>query len=474
MNVKEFAANVMLALPYEPNDQQVAVIAALARFCSPAPASADRIFLLNGYAGTGKTSLTGALVRTLASVGIQPVLLAPTGRAAKIFGAYAQHPAYTIHRRIYRHRLVGGDYRMGVEDVQKNNGRNIVFIVDEASMIAAADERGSNLLEDLIHYVYSGENCKLILLGDTAQLPPVGSAESPAMNPDVLRGMGLKVSRATLTSTARQRRGSGILYNATWLRRAMLSVELPAPRLFTDGFDDVERVSGEDLPEKLESAYARDGVAETLVITRSNRTATDFNRAIRANVLYIEEELQRDELLIVARNNYYWTRKIKDLEFIANGDIVRVSRVIGTEVRYGLRFADVELTMPDREGEAIPAKIMLATLTTDTAGMSQDDYNRLYYGLIDDPEMFPSDMLYEQRVVKLCENPYWNALQVKYAYAATCHKAQGGQWSSVFIDLSYVPPEAMGLEFYRWLYTAVSRATKHLYFINPPDLAENN
>lgn len=472
MDAKEFAANVMLALPYEPNDQQVAVIAALARFCAPAPVSSDRVFMLNGYAGTGKTSLTGALVRTLATVGIQSVLLAPTGRAAKVFGAYAGHPAYTIHRRIYRHRIVGGDYRMGREDVLENNGRNIVFIVDEASMIAADDERGSNLLEDLVHYVYSGENCKLILLGDTAQLPPVGSAESQAMNPDVLRSMGLKVSRATLTSTARQQKGSGILYNATWLRRAMLAPEMPAPRLFTDGFDDVESVSGEELPEKLDEAYARDGVAETLVITRSNRTATDFNRAIRANVLYIEEELQRDELLIVAKNNYFWTRKIKDVEFIANGDIVRVARVIGTEDRYGLRFADVELALADRETEPIPVKIMLETLRAETAGMSQDDYNRLYYGLIDDPEMFPSDMPYEQRVARLRDNPYWNALQVKYAYAATCHKAQGGQWANVFIDLSYVPPEAMGVEFYRWLYTAVSRARRHLYFINPPELAD--
>lgn len=472
MDAREFAANVMLALPYEPNDQQVAVIAALARFCAPAPTSSDRVFLLNGYAGTGKTSLTGALVRTLASVGITSVLLAPTGRAAKVFGAYAGHPAYTIHRRIYRHRLVGGDYSAGSMDVLENNGRNIVFIVDEASMIAAADERGGNLLEDLVHYVYSGENCKLILLGDTAQLPPVGSDESPAMNPDVLRAMGLKVSHATLTSTARQRRGSGILYNATWLRRAMLAPEMPAPRLFTDGFDDVESVSGEDLPERLESAYARDGVEETLVITRSNRTATDFNRAIRANVLYIEEELQRDELLIVAKNNYYWTRKLKEVEFIANGDVVKVARIIGCEDRYGLRFADVELTFPDRETVTIPAKLMLATLTTETAGMSRDDYNRLYYGLIDDLEMFPSDMPYEQRVAKLRDNPYWNAIQVKYAYAATCHKAQSGQWANVFIDLSYVPPEAMGLEFYRWLYTAVSRATRHLYFINPPSLTE--
>ena len=193
--------------------------------------------------------------------------------------------------------------------------------------------------------------------------------------------------------------------------------------------------------------------------------ATDYNRAIRARVLYIEEELEREELLIVAKNNYYWTRKNKEVDFIANGDVVKVARVKSTETRYGLRFADVELIMPDRGNTVIEAKLMLETLKTETAGMTQDDYNRLYYGLIDDPEMFPADMPYELRVAKLRDNPYWNALQVKYAYAATCHKAQGGQWTNVFVDLSYVPPEAMGVEFYRWLYTAVTRARKRLYII---------
>lgn len=467
MDAKEFAANVLLALPYEANDQQVALVAALARFCSPAPTSSDRVFIVNGYAGTGKTSLTGALVKTLAAVGIRTVLLAPTGRAAKVFGSYAGQQAYTIHRRIYRH-YIGGEFQSGRMAMQENNGRNVVFIVDEASMIGGADSGGSNLLEDLVHYVYSGENCRLILLGDTAQLPPVGSLDSPAMNPDVLRGYGLKVSKATLTATARQKGDSGILYNATWLRRAMQLPELPVPQLFTDGFDDVVAVSGEDLPEQLETAYSRDGINETLLITRSNRLATDYNRAIRANVLYVEEELQRGELLIVAKNNYFWTRRIKEIDFIANGDVVSVVRVLGTEARYGLRFADVELSMPDRGDITFTAKIMLATLVTETAGMSQDDYNDLYYGLIDDPEMFSSDMPYELRVAKLRDNPYWNALQVKYAYAATCHKAQGGQWANVFVDLSYIPPEAMGIDFYRWLYTAVSRARRRLYFINPP------
>ena len=468
MDAKEFAARVMLALPYDPNDQQVAVIAALARFCAPASDGADRAFIINGYAGTGKTSLTGALVSTLAEVGIPSVLLAPTGRAAKVFSAYARHPAYTIHRRIYRHSLTGG-FSSGPTAVQENNARNTVFIVDEASMIGAADERGVNLLEDLIHYVYSGDNCRLILLGDTAQLPPVGSSESPAMNPDTLRSYGLKVSHASLTATARQRADSGILYNATWLRRAMLADPLPTPRLIVDRFPDVKAVSGADLPEVLESAYSRDGIEETLLITRSNRTAADYNRAIRANILYIEEQIQRDELLIVAKNSYFWTRGLKNINFIANGDIIRVTRVIATEYRYGIPFADVELSMPDRDDVSFQAKIMLSTLCTDTASISRNDYHRLYYGVIDDPEFFSAETPYDVRVKKLRDNPYWNALQVKYAYAATCHKAQGGQWTNVFVDLGYIPPEAMGIDFYRWLYTAVSRARSRLYLINPPD-----
>lgn len=468
MNDKEFAARVLLALPYTPNDQQVAVIAALSRFCAPSAAGQDRAFIINGYAGTGKTSLTAALVNTLAEVGINSVLLAPTGRAAKVFSSYAGHPAYTIHRRIYRHNLTG-NFEPGAAPVRENNATDTVFIVDEASMIGAADERGSNLLEDLIHFVYSGVNCRLILLGDTAQLPPVGSAESPAMNPDVLRSYGLKVSHATLTANARQRAGSGILYNATLLRRAMATEPLPVPRLVVDRFPDVKAVSGVDLPEVLDSAYSRDGIEETLLITRSNRSATDYNRAIRANILYIEEQIQRDDLLIVAKNNYYWTRSLKNVDFIANGDTVRVSRVISTEYRYDIHFADVELSLTDRGDVTVPAKIMLSTLFTDTASISQDDYHRLYYGVIDDPKVFAPDTPYDIRVRKLRDNPYWNALQVKYAYAATCHKAQGGQWANVFVDLGYIPPEAMGIEFYRWLYTAVSRARSRLYFINPPE-----
>jgi exodeoxyribonuclease-5 len=468
MTVEAFQELILSNLPYEANSQQVQVVAALARFCSP-NAAQESVFVLNGYAGTGKTSLTGALVKALQTVNIQTILLAPTGRAAKVFGAYAGRPAYTIHRKIYRHNISGANIGYTEGMVQQNNNRNTIFIVDEASMIGVGNERGGNVLEDLIQYVYTGDNCRLILLGDTAQLPPVGANESPAMNRDVLRSFGLKVTRATLTETARQSRDSGILYNATMLRRAMAAgQDAGVPHLRIDGFDDVMTVSGEDLPEYIDQAYRRDGIEDTIVITRSNRTAVDFNRAIRQQVLYLEEELSRGELLIVAKNDYYWCRPVKGLEFIANGDIVTISRVYGTEAKYGFRFADVRLSLLDRDVE-FDAKLMLETIYTDVPHLTQERSDRLYYSILNDANLFSPDMPFDLRAKKLRDNPHWNALTVKYAYAVTCHKSQGGQWSNVFIDLSYIPADALGTEFYRWLYTAVTRARKHLYLIAPPD-----
>lgn len=468
MTVSDFAGIVKSRLNYTPNDQQSLVIEALARFCSPrqnAGVSRDRVFVLNGYAGTGKTSLTGALVGALREVGIACVLLAPTGRAAKVFSSFAGQPAYTIHRKIYHHSI-GGE----VPAMQDNNLRDAVFIVDEASMISGNDDmRGQNLLSDLIQYVFSGSGCRLILLGDTAQLPPVGSEFSAAMDSGVLRGYGLSVSRATLTATARQQAMSGILANATWQRRAMRENPLPAPRLFTEGFGDVSAVSGEDLPEVMDSCYRRDGIAETVLVTRSNRRAVEFNRAIRTEVLYLEEEISPGELMLVAKNNYFWSQKVKGLDFIANGDIVTVVRVYGTERRYGFRFADVRLAMPDRDAE-FDAKIMLDPLLSEAASMPGDRMGALYEAIMTDPELFSDSMPYDLRLRELRKNPHWNALQVKYAYAVTCHKAQGGQWKNVFVDMGYIPPEAMGIDFYRWLYTATSRARERLFFINPdPD-----
>lgn len=462
MTTEEFASLITSNLPYSPNSQQSLVVGALSRFCAPA-APQEAAFMLCGYAGTGKTSICGALVKSLQCVGISSVLLAPTGRAAKVFSQYAGAPAWTIHRKIYRHPGIA-DTQSSVRSVLENKHSNTIFIIDEASMITAADSSGGNVLEDLIHYVYTGDNCRMILLGDTAQLPPVGCDFSPAMSADVLRSYGLRVTRAVLTETARQAAHSGILSNATWLRRAMRQNPLPLPQISTGGFDDVRLISGEDMPEELYGAYSRDGLQESIVITRSNMRATGFNREIRASVLYLEEELAPGELLIISKNNYHWATKIKELDFIANGDVVAVDKVLGREERYGLRFADVRLSIPDTEIE-FEAKIMLDALAADTASLPNERMTQLYYDIMQDPALFDASVPMGARLKALRANPYWNALQVKYAYAVTCHKAQGGQWKNVFVDMAYIPPEAMGLDFYRWLYTAVSRARSRLYLI---------
>lgn len=465
MDTNEFAERIFLNLPYSPNSQQIQLIAALARFCSSAMPS-DSVFLLSGYAGTGKTSLVGALVRALREAGVPSVLLAPTGRAAKVFASFSGHPAYTIHRKIYRPPAVG----MPFSSVMDNPHSNTVFIVDEASMIGSnGTNESDSLLTDLIHYVYTGVNCRLILLGDTAQLPPVGCDESPAMKPDVLRSYGLRVTRVQLTDTVRQARSSGILYNATWLRHAMRQQPLPQPQLRVRGFADVHAVSGEELIDVISDCYGRTSVDDTIVITRANWRATQFNLAIRSSILYREEELCRDEMLLVVKNNYHWSAQVKELDFIANGDVARVTRVHGTERKYGLRFADVTLLFPYRDVE-IECKVVLDCLTSDTPALNAERTAMLYEMCYNDPEMFGVETSHSARMKRLRTDPYFNALQVKYAYAVTCHKAQGGQWANVIVDLGSIAPDALtGMEFYRWLYTATTRSTTALYYLNPPE-----
>lgn len=465
MDMLQFAESIVESLPFEPTHQQIGLIAALARYCSAATPS-DTVFMLNGYAGTGKTSVTGALVKALPLIGMRAVLLAPTGRAAKVLSAHANHPAWTIHRRIYRHASVAQGMT-GVTGVAENRSTNTVFIVDEASMISAENNGGTNLLEDLIHYVFSGVNCRLILSGDTAQLPPPGSEESPAMSPDVLRSMGLRVTRAVITKTVRQSSRSGILYNATRLRRDMLLDPIPVPRLVVSPFSDVSVTEGEDLQDALDSAYAENGVNDTLLITRSNKRAVQFNLAIRSSILDYETELVKGEPLMIAKNNYFWTREIKEVDFIANGDIAIVEKIYGTESRDGIRYADVALKLPDH-GVTLDTKIMLSSLVSEAPGLDPELQRRHMESSLNNPELFAPDTPYEQRFARLKTDPYFNALQVKYAYAVTCHKAQGGQWKSVFVDMGMIQPEALtSLDFYRWLYTAITRAVESVTYISP-------
>jgi len=461
MNATEFALRVSDNLPYEPNGQQIGLIAALARFCSP-QTQENSVFLLNGYAGTGKTSVTAALVKTLRDVGIKPVLLAPTGRAAKVFGRFAGLPAFTIHRKIYRRPTASDPYG----SLAANCHSDTIFVVDEASMIGNDTDAGKHsLLDDLIEYVYSGDNCKLILLGDTAQLPPVGSALSPAMDVASLKRFGLKVTRVTMTQTVRQGADSGILFNATRLRRAMKLESLPVPSIRATGFQDVGIVESTDLQDYLETSYCADnGLDDTLLITRSNKRAVAFNMEIRARVLEKEEELNVGERLLIARNNYLWTTNISGISFIANGDVVEIVRIYGTENLGFNRFADVRLRFPDKEDVELDAKISLDSLTSEAPSLTQDKLNEI----ISRRATQSGAQTKSAFATMIRTDPYINALQVKYAYAVTCHKAQGGQWRRVFIDMGYIPEEAYtSLDLYRWLYTAITRATEHVFLINP-------
>ena len=450
-------------LPYTPNREQRVLLHNLADFILDE--RGDSLFLLRGYAGTGKTSLVGALVKTLTQLQRKVVLLAPTGRAAKVFARYAAHPAYTIHRKIYRQKSYSPDMEGFL--IGDNLAKHTLFIVDEASMIANAAGEGTvygsgRLLDDLVEYVYSGEGCRLILLGDTAQLPPVGQEQSPALDATLLRGYGLQVLEYELREVARQATESGILYNATRLRENMEALPLPCPRLLLDGFPDVESLSGEYLVERISDSYDRVGLDETIVITRSNKRANIFNQGIRNQILYREEELTAGDLLLVAKNNYFWGREYKEVDFIANGDVARVVRVSRQTEMYGFRFADVQLYFPDLEVE-IEAKILLDTLSSDSPSLTREQQESLFSQVMAD---YYDVTTKREKMKRLKVDPWFNALQVKYAYGVTCHKAQGGQWKHVYIDMGYIRQNVVSLDFYRWLYTAFTRATEKIWLVN--------
>ena len=434
-----------------------------------------KIFLFCGYAGTGKTTLVSALVRTMEQLGRKTVLLAPTGRAAKVFSSYSGKSAYTIHKWIYRQKSILDALQF---TLMENRAVNTLFIVDEASMISNAgiSNFGSGaLLDDLVEFVYSGNGCSLLLLGDTAQLPPVGEELSPALSHEYLSSMFLNVTAVELTQVMRQLGDSGILYNATRLREIICNGEVGlAPKIKLTGFTDICRVSGEELIEAIETSYSEAGTNETIVLCRSNKRANVYNEGIRRRILYREEELNRGDILMVVKNNYYWREVLgredktllEKLDFIANGDVAEVIRVGGVEEMYGFRFADVTLSLIDYDDCEIDVKIMLDTLTSESPSLTKDESERLFTAVWED---YPEIRSKRKRMEQVRNNPYYNAIQVKYGYAVTCHKAQGGQWQRVFIDQGFVSSDMLGLDYYRWLYTAFTRASEKLYLVNWSD-----
>lgn len=459
--------NLKDLFPFEPTSIQEEAMSKLERFVrySARPA----LFILKGYAGTGKTTLISTFIQWLPKVGLSSVLAAPTGRAAKVLSSYSNKSAFTIHKQIYYQARVDGRI---VFTIQKNKMSNTVFIVDEASMINDSGgignsfiSKGRTLLDDLFDYVYSGTNCRLILIGDTAQLPPVGSSESPALDADYLAArFPLQIGEIELNQVTRQSEGSGILHNATVLRRILENEDDFFPRFELGEFEDIRKLGGFDIEEEVSSCYANDGIENTIIICRSNKQANNFNKYIKYSVLYQEDELNAGDLLMVVRNNYYWLKVETDIDFIANGDMAEVMRVINYEERFGFRFANVSMRLLDFKKEVeFEVKLLLDTLTVESPSLGKEDGQRLYEEVWNSyPDI--RDKRKRQKAIK--EDPYFNALQVKFGYAITCHKSQGGQWMNVFVDQGYLTDEMIDKEYLRWLYTGVTRATQKLFLTN--------
>ena len=475
MIADELKYRIRGAFGFEPTREQQEAIDVFATFM--ADSRMMPVMVMRGSAGTGKTTLAAAIVRALQSLEQQLVLLAPTGRAAKVFSLYAGSAAYTIHRRIYRQKSLEGGFELGY-----NNAKDTLFIVDEASMVSLNGE-GRSLLDDLISFVYNGRNCRMMLIGDHAQLPPVGEEESPALMAPVLRSYGLHVYECTLNEVLRQSQESGILYNATEVRWLMYDGRCELPQVHLQGFTDIHVVPGDELIETLASSYSKVGLDETLVVTRSNKRANIFNQGIRNQILGREEELTTGDQLMVVKNNYYWplaesrqqlansprnaalSQSQQPMEFIANGDMCVVRRVRNVHEQYGFRFAEVTVTFPDYDDYELTATVLLDTLTSEAPALTRDQQETLYNKVLEDYADIPRKA---DRMKALKEDRYYNALQVKYAYAATCHKAQGGQWAHIYVDQGYMTDDMLSTDYLHWLYTAFTRATEQLYLVNWP------
>ncbi|MCR5043978.1 MAG: AAA family ATPase [Bacteroidaceae bacterium] len=533
--IKDYLKDLILHhFGHKPTNDQKKVIDSLCQFILTP--DADSVFILRGFAGTGKTSLVSALVKTMEQLERECVLMAPTGRAAKVFSLYADHPSFTIHKRIYRQKSIDKD---SIFTLNFNMRQNLLFICDEASMIAneaplLSPQGGMSygtgrLLDDLVHFVYGGKGCRLILMGDTAQLPPVGDDESPALSDEYMGGYGFHVISHTLTQVVRQANASGILWNATHLRQTLPSPSLyggssifadrttneprnrplhlggSLPQILFKGFPDVKNISGNDLIEVLEECYQRDGEDETIVVTRSNKRANLYNNGIRSRILWREEPLEGGDMLMVAKNNYYWVEKYNQtlpspslqgensipanektdeqgnrlspqgetgkgsvMDFIANGDTAIIKRVRNERNFYGFTFVDATLEFPDFDNFQMELTVLTDTLQSEAPALNKEQQDTLYNNIMEDYAGDPTLRSKQDRLKALRQDPYYNALQIKYAYAVTCHKAQGGQWINVFIDQGYITEDMLTPEYFRWLYTAITRATTRVFFVNWP------
>ena len=482
MVVDELKYKILQQFGFPPTQEQANALDVFARFLTDR--NPQVVMILRGSAGTGKTSLSGAIVRTLQAIRQKVMLLAPTGRAAKVFSLNSGTSAYTIHRRIYREKSFSGvDGQFNLND---NLFTDTLFMVDEASMIAnlglGSMSFGSGcLLDDLVHFVYQGRNDRLMLIGDKAQLPPVSEEESPALNAAMLQGYGLTVYECDLNEVLRQSKQSGILYNATMIRQMITHDDITQlPKIRFSGFSNIRQMPGAELIEALADSYHHVGLDDTIVVTRSNKRANIFNQGIRNMVLDREEELSQGDILMIVKNNYYWMeeerKKIKEKDnqvpsndipaFLANGDRAKVLKVRRRIDLYGFRFATLLLQFPDYGNYELEATVLLDTLTSEAPALTHEQQEQLFHQIEEDYQDVP---LKADRMKAIRQDQFYNALQVKFAYAVTCHKAQGGQWAHVYVDQGYMTDDMLTPDYIHWLYTAFTRATEKLYLVNWPE-----
>lgn len=506
MIIDELKYKILQQFGFPPTQEQAHALEVFAEFLTDRDPHA--VMILRGSAGTGKTTLSGAIVRTLKEIHQKVMLLAPTGRAAKVFSLNSGSPAYTIHRRIYREKSFSGVE--GQFNLNDNLYTDTLFMVDEASMIANMGLGGMSfgsgcLLDDLVHFVYQGRNDRLLLIGDKAQLPPVGEEESPALHAAMLEGYGLKVYECDLNEVLRQSEESGILYNATMIRQMITHDDITQlPKIHFAGYSDIKPMPGAELIEALADSYHHVGLDDTIVVTRSNKRANIFNQGIRNMVLDREEELSQGDILMIVKNNYYWMeeerKKIKEKEieerrvksegtesgtathkvqsskfqvqsneipaFLANGDRAKVLKVRRRIDLYGFRFATLLLQFPDYDNYELEATVLLDTLTSEAPALTHEQQEQLFHQIEEDYQDIP---LKADRMKAIRQDQFFNALQVKFAYAVTCHKAQGGQWAHVYVDQGYMTDDMLNPDYIHWLYTAFTRATEMLYLVNWPE-----